>query len=160
MHFQDLDIRIGKINGVKEHPNADRLYIISVEVGSISRDIEIISGIRDHYIKDELLGKKIVVLINLEPATLRGIESNGMLLAAVYTDNVVLLTTNKSVPGNRVYIKGMERKKPKKRIGIEDWKKIKLVTLNNKVKFEDYFLRTDKEEIFTDKEVPDGCNIR
>ena len=52
------------------------------------------------------------------------------------------------------------RKKPKKRIGIEDWKKIKLVTLNNKVKFEDYFLRTDKEEIFTDKEVPDGCNIR
>ncbi len=160
MHFEDLDLRIGKINGVKEHPNADKLYIISVNFGKIMRDIEIVSGIRDYYEKEELLGKKIIVLTNLKPAAIRGIESNGMLLAAVYLDKVVLLTANKSEPGNRVYIEGMKRVTPIRKVIFDDWKKIKLTTFNNKIKFEDYFLKTDKEDIFTDKKVPDSSNIQ
>ena len=160
MHFEDLDLRIGKINGVKEHPNADKLYIISVNFGKIMRDIEIVSGIRDYYEKEELLGKKIIVLTNLKPAAIRGIESNGMLLAAVYLDKVVLLTANKSEPGNRVYIEGMKRVTPIRKVIFDDWKKIKLTTFNNKIKFEDYFLKTDKEYIFTDKKVPDSSNIQ
>lgn len=162
MHFEDLDLRIGKINGVKEHSNADKLYIISVNLGKIMRDIEIISGIREHYKKEELLGKKTVVLTNLKPAVIRGVENNGMLLAAVFLDNVVLLTANKSSPGNKVYIEGMKIVTPIKtrKVKFEEWKKIKLTTYNNKVKFESYFLKTDKEDIFTDKKVPDGCNVQ
>ena len=160
MHFEDLDLRIGKINGVKDHPNADRLYIISVDLGKIMKDIEIVSGIREYYKKEDLLGKKIIVLINLQPAIFRSVESNGMLLAAVYLDNVVLLTAKKSEIGNRVYINGVRRVTPMRKVSFENWKKIKLTTQNNKIKFEDYFLKTDKEEIFTDKKVPDGCNIQ
>ena len=160
MHFEDLDLRIGKINGVKEHPNADKLYIISVDLGKISRDIEIVSGIREYYKKEELLGKKIIVFINLQPIIIRGIESNGMLLAAVYNDNVVLLTANKGEAGSRVFIDGMKRITPIRKISFEDFKKIRLTTFNNKAKFEDYFLKTEKEKIFTDKKVPDDCIIK
>ena len=99
-------------------------------------------------------------MINLQPAIFRSVESNGMLLATVYLDNVVLLTAKKSEIGNRVYINGVRRVTPMRKVSFENWKKIKLTTQNNKIKFEDYFLKTDKEEIFTDKKVPDGCNIQ
>ncbi len=74
-----LDVRVAQILDVKDHPNADKLYILTVDFGGEKRDI--VSGIRNDYTPDQLRGKKIAFLVNLQPAKLRGIESRGMLLA-------------------------------------------------------------------------------
>lgn len=99
--FKNMDIRIAQIKEVKEHPNADRLYILRIDIGGEER--EIVAGIRMHYKPDELLGKKIVVLVNLEPATIRGVQSNGMLLAASDKERIVILTPEKEIaPGSKI----------------------------------------------------------
>lgn len=101
--FKEMDIRVGTIKAVKDHPDADKLYLILVDFGKEERDRQIIAGIKDWYKKEELIGKKVIVLLNLEPKIIRGIESNGMLLAAEYEDKVVLLTVEKDIPnGSRV----------------------------------------------------------
>src|SRR2546426_458394 len=75
-----FDLRVAQIVDVTEHPNADNLYVLEVDIGGERR--QIVAGIRKNYSKDQLRGRKIVVLVNLEPAKLRGIESRGMLLVA------------------------------------------------------------------------------
>ncbi len=78
--FQKINLRIGQVIKIDDHPNADKLYILQVDFGSEQR--QLVAGLKGYYEKDELLNKKIVVIMNLEPATLRGVESKGMLLAA------------------------------------------------------------------------------
>jgi tRNA-binding protein len=82
--FQQLEIRIAQILEAEPHPNADRLYVLKIKVGETEK--QIVAGIRASYAADQLVGKKIVVVNNLEPATIRGVESQGMLLAA--SDNL------------------------------------------------------------------------
>jgi len=91
--FKALDIRIAKIISCEEHPKADRLYVLTIDSGSGPK--KIVAGIRLHYKKEELPGKKIVVVDNLEPAVIRGVESQGMLLAARDGDRIVLLAPDK-----------------------------------------------------------------
>lgn len=74
-----FDIRVARIAEVQEHPNADKLYILQVELGEERR--QIVAGIRRDYTIGQLRGRKVVLLANLEPAKLRGVESRGMLLA-------------------------------------------------------------------------------
>ena len=78
--FKKLDIKIAEIEGVEPHPNADRLYVLSIKVGEVRK--KIVAGIRAHYNEEELKGKKIVIIDNLDPVVIRGVESQGMLLAA------------------------------------------------------------------------------
>lgn len=78
--FGKLDLRIATILSVEEHPNADRLWKIQVQVGDETR--QIVGGIRSYYTKENLIGRQIVLVSNLEPATIRGEKSEGMLLAA------------------------------------------------------------------------------
>ncbi|MCA9395927.1 MAG: hypothetical protein KC649_02050 [Candidatus Omnitrophica bacterium] len=78
--FSKLDLRIATILSVEEHPNADRLWKIQIQLGEEVR--QIVGGIRAFYTKENLIGRQIVVVANLEPATIRGEESAGMLLAA------------------------------------------------------------------------------
>ncbi len=78
--FQKLELKIAEIESVAPHPNADRLYVLGVKVGEVRKTL--VAGIRLHYSEDELKGKKIVIVDNLDPVTIRGVESNGMLLAA------------------------------------------------------------------------------
>ncbi len=92
--WKELDIRIGEIKEVKDHPNADKLLILKVDVG---KEIQLVAGIKNNYSKKELIGKKIVVFTNLEPAELRGVKSEGMLLAAVKDKEVVLLVPEKDI---------------------------------------------------------------
>ncbi|NQT33250.1 MAG: hypothetical protein HQ594_06235 [Candidatus Omnitrophica bacterium] len=94
--FKKLDLRIAEIIDVKEHPDADKLYVIQVKLGEESK--QIIAGIRAHYSTDELIGKKIVLVNNLEPATIRGEESNGMLLVASDGDDLAILMPEKDIP--------------------------------------------------------------
>lgn len=74
------DLRIARITKVELHPSAERLYILTVSLGQGSR--RIVSGIREWYTPEDLLNRNIVLVTNLKPATIRGVESNGMLLAA------------------------------------------------------------------------------
>ncbi len=65
--FEDFDLRVAEIKGVKDHPNADKLYILLLDLGKeTSDDIQIVSGIKDHYKKEKLIGKKIILLKNLK----------------------------------------------------------------------------------------------
>jgi methionyl-tRNA synthetase len=95
-YFKGLDLRIAEIKNCEEVPGADRLYKLTIDLGE---ERQIVAGIKAYYTKDQLVGKKIVVVANLEPRTLRGIVSHGMLLAASSDDksSVVLLTPDKDI---------------------------------------------------------------
>lgn len=96
--FSKLDLKIGKILSVKNHPNADKLYVLEVDLGNNDKRT-IVAGLRNHYQPEQLQGKKAVFITNLAPATLRGVESNGMLLAAVNDDDshVTILTPDEDI---------------------------------------------------------------
>ena len=79
--WQKLDLRVGKILSVENHPNADKLYVIEVDVGKFGKR-KLVAGLKTHYKPKELVGKLCIVFLNLEPAVLRGVKSEGMILAA------------------------------------------------------------------------------
>ena len=99
--FEKIELRVGKIKSVENHPNADKLYVIKVDIGGEER--QTVAGLRGHYTPEQLLDKSVVVVTNLDPAVLRGVESKGMLLAAQDGSRVVLLQPDGEVsPGAKV----------------------------------------------------------
>ncbi|MCF7872642.1 MAG: hypothetical protein K9L80_00330 [Candidatus Omnitrophica bacterium] len=99
--FKKLELKIGKIIKVEEHPNAEKLYLLTIDLGD--KQIQLAAGIKPFYALSELEGKLVPVLVNLEPKNIRGVESQGMLLAAESKDDVSLLVSDKSVaPGSVV----------------------------------------------------------
>ena len=78
--WKKLDLRIGEIKEVDNHPNADKLILLKVDIGD--KIISLVAGIKNYYKKEKLIGKKIVVFANLEPSIIRGIKSEGMVLAS------------------------------------------------------------------------------
>ena len=99
--FSEIDLRVAEIKAVEEHSDADKLLVLKIDAGDGEK--QLVAGIKNHYSTEELVGRKIIVVNNLAPAVLRGVESQGMLLAARDGDKVVLLTTEKDVePGSRV----------------------------------------------------------
>jgi len=99
--FQDLELVVAQIIEVKEHPNADKLYVLKIDTGKEEK--QIVAGIRNAYAKEALLGRKIIVVNNLEPVVLRGEESNGMLLAASDDNGLSILSLDRNVKiGSRV----------------------------------------------------------
>ena len=93
--FKKLELRTAKIVDVKDHPDADRLYVIEVEIAQEKR--QVVAGIKSSYQPEDLIGKSVVVVVNLEPATIRGVESNGMILAASDENGLSVLTLDKDV---------------------------------------------------------------
>jgi len=101
--WQKLDLRVGKIINVKDHPNAEKLYLLGIDLGSEKKTF--VAGLKQYYKPEDLKGKLCVVFTNLEPATIRGIKSEGMILAAVSEDKkkVVLIAPEKNIElGSRV----------------------------------------------------------
>jgi methionine--tRNA ligase beta chain len=99
--FRKVELKIATIKAAEPHPNADRLMVLQVDLGDEQR--QICAGIRNYYAPEDLIGKQIVVVANLETAKLRGMESQGMLLAASDDGRVIILTPEKSVqPGSKV----------------------------------------------------------
>lgn len=94
--FKKLEIKVAKIKEVTEHPNADKLYVLKIDVGEL-QEKQIVAGIRNFYKPEELIGKEIVVINNLEPAVIRGVESQGMLLAASDENGISIVTPHKEV---------------------------------------------------------------
>jgi len=151
--FSKLSLRIGKITQAKPHPSADRLYILKVSLGRETR--QLVAGLKPYFTEKELKGKHIVVLTNLKPAKLKGIESTGMLLAAEYKDKVVLLESPNSKPGDPVYIEGI--KPIGMQITLKDFEKISITTKNQKAYYQGKYLKTSKEEIQAETE--DGAKV-
>ena len=100
--FQQIDLRVAKIVEAEKVEGSEKLVKLRVSLGD--SELQIIAGIAKVYEPEQLIGKEIVIVYNLEPRILRGIESQGMLLAAHDSDgNPVLLTPEKEVPaGTRV----------------------------------------------------------
>jgi tRNA-binding protein len=88
--FAKIELRVAKVLEARAHPNADKLMLLQIDVGDVQK--QIVAGIRQHYTPEQLVGKLIVVVNNLQPAMLRGETSDGMLLAATSGEKVVLLT--------------------------------------------------------------------
>ncbi|MBI5872011.1 class I tRNA ligase family protein, partial [archaeon] len=89
--WKKMDLRIGKIIKIEPHPNAEKLYVMLVELGPGENKRQIVAGLKNFYKMEELLNKKIVLFTNLQPALIRGIESNGMLLAAEFKGKITLI---------------------------------------------------------------------
>lgn len=93
--FKKLELVVGQIKEVKEHPNADKLYLIKIDTGSEEK--QLVAGIRKFYTKEELVGRKVIVVNNLEPAVIRGEESRGMILAASDENGLSVLSLDKDI---------------------------------------------------------------
>ncbi len=87
--FSKLDLRIATVLAAREHPNADKLMLLQIKIGEVEK--QIVAGIRAYYRPEDLVGRQIVVVDNLQEVVLRGDESRGMLLAASDPQGVVLL---------------------------------------------------------------------
>ena len=99
--FAKIDFRVATITHAEDHPNADRLLKLQVDLGGETR--QICAGVKAFYNPEELVGRQIIVVANLEPRKIRGEESNGMLIAASAMEgeelrDVVLLAPGKPVP--------------------------------------------------------------
>jgi methionyl-tRNA synthetase len=94
--FAKVELKVAEVKSAEKVPKADKLLKLSIQIGEEKR--QIVAGIAEFYQPEALVGKKIIVVTNLKPAKLRGIESNGMLLAAQKKKNLTLLTVDSDIP--------------------------------------------------------------
>ncbi len=122
--FRRLDIRVGQITWIDDHPDAEKLYQLKVDIGDEQR--QIVAGLKAYYKKEEMLGRKVLVVCNLKPAKLRGIMSEGMLLAADDEDiggtSVLLLKPSEDIPNGTKMNSGLENRSS--RIEYKDFTKV------------------------------------
>ena len=93
--FRKTELKIATIKDVKPHPNADKLYVVIVDVGGVTK--QLVAGIRPFYTEESLKEKQVVIVENLEPAVIRGIESQGMILAASDENGISVITPDRRV---------------------------------------------------------------
>jgi len=100
--FAKLDLRVGKVLEVSNHPSADKLFVLKVDLGDGQPPRQILAGLRPYMPPEALLGRLVVVVANLEPRKMRGLESCGMILAAGFEEGterkVVFVTPERDVP--------------------------------------------------------------
>jgi methionyl-tRNA synthetase len=157
--FSKLDLRVAKILDVQDHPQADKLYIMNVDLGPLGKRT-IVAGMRPYYPKEEINGKSIVMVINLKPAVIRGVESKGMLLAATDVDHVVsLLNPKDSAPGAEVCVDGIARE-PVACLEFDMFKEAPL-TVDEKghVVYKGKQLKIKNNIVVTDRQVKEGAKI-
>ncbi|MDY5739071.1 MAG: methionine--tRNA ligase subunit beta, partial [Anaerovoracaceae bacterium] len=89
--FDKIDFRVGTVLSAEKHPKADRLLVFQIKMGTERR--QVISGVADDFTPEEMVGKKVIVVANLKPRKLRGLESKGMLLFADNGKRCEIVTT-------------------------------------------------------------------
>jgi methionyl-tRNA synthetase len=164
--FKDLDLEVGQILTVEKHPDAEKLFVEKVKLGDGER--QIVSGLVGHYLPEELVGKKVVILRNMAHAKLRGVESQGMLLAAegreyapphegkaaLEQGAVEVIFCHDSEVGQKILRKG-EVSAPKPSITINEFRKIKIDVRDFAVHCEGKQLATKSEDLRL-KDVKEG----
>ncbi|MDO8627595.1 MAG: methionine--tRNA ligase subunit beta [Candidatus Diapherotrites archaeon] len=98
--FRKVELRTATILSVEEIPKKDKLYKLQIDLGSEKRTI--LAGIKQSYSKEELVGKQIVVVANLLPAKIAGIESNGMMLAAGEENVDAIIVLDKKIANGTI----------------------------------------------------------
>ena len=100
--FKKVVLKVGKVIEASAHTNANKLLVLKVDLGN-GEVRQVVSGIKQWYAPEQLVGKSVVLVANLAPAVLRGVESQGMVLAASSGDQVILLSPEKeAAPGSKV----------------------------------------------------------
>lgn len=147
--FASLDLKVAKVEKVEDHPGAEKLYVLKIDLGKEKRTL--VAGLKGHYSREELEGKGIVVVANLKPARIRGIESKGMLLAADDGKGVGLLLAD-GAPGSDVAVEGIA-KRPAKEIDVKDLLKLGMTSRKGKAYYNGKPLKTGKSGVEVDKGV-------
>ena len=99
--FKKVDVRVAKVIACEPVKKSDKLLCLQVEVGGEER--QVVSGIHAWYAPEDLIGKKVLLAYNLAPAKLRGVESNGMILAATVDDAAKVIFVDDAIPtGSRL----------------------------------------------------------
>lgn len=157
---EKVDLRVAKITAIERHPEAEKLYIETIDVGE-DEPRTIVSGLVPHYTEEELLGHNIILVYNLKPAKLRGIKSEGMLLAASDTDadgneRVEVIFADDCQPGTKITVENLEPvTEEKKRIKVNDFFENPLKVQAHVVKIGDLALYAGASPLKTQR-VPDG----
>ncbi len=99
--FEKIDLRVAKVIGCERHPQADKLFVLKLDLGTEKR--QIVSGLAQSYTPGQMIGKYVVVITNLKPAVIRGVESNGMLLAGKDDKEIVVAEVNGLTPGTSIH---------------------------------------------------------
>jgi len=157
--FSDLDLEVGEILSITNHPNAEKLFVEKVRLADGER--QIVSGLVGYYLAEELVGKKVVIVKNLKPALLRGVESNGMLLAGEGREHVPpkvqkgaglekgaveVIFCEKCQVGEKVLRTG-EKSEPKALLTIDDFRKVKIDVKDFLVESEEKVLMCGTHEL-------------
>ena len=100
--FAKLKLRVGRVVEARVHPDADKLLVLQVDLGDEQR--QVVAGLKAHYEPEELVGKNLIIVVNLAPRKMRGLVSEGMLLAASSSDHsrVIIVTTDADIEAGSV----------------------------------------------------------
>jgi len=151
--FSILNLKVAEIKKVEEHPEAEKLYVLEIDAGEKR---QLVAGLKPYLKPEELLGKKIIIVSNLKPAKLRGIESQGMLLAADVGEKVRVLEASNSAPGEQVFVEGIKPKSAQ--IKYDDFAKLKITIKDKIAVYAGKPLKTSKEEVVAD--IEDDAKVR
>jgi len=141
--FEELNLKVGKVLDVSDHPNGEKLYILKIDIGETR---QLVAGLKPYYIKDELLNKNLIIVTNLKHAVLRGVESQGMLLAADDGKNVRVLEAPDAKSGEEVFAEDLSAT-GKKQITFEEFTKIPISAENESAFYENKKLKTKNSRI-------------
>ncbi|MBS3131329.1 methionine--tRNA ligase [Candidatus Woesearchaeota archaeon] len=142
-----LDLKVAQILSAEEHPNAEKLYVLKINLGNEQR--QLVAGLREHYSKEELLNKKVIVIANLKYAKLRGVESQGMLLAADDGKEVGALSVKDSEPGDEAHFGSL--KNSKEQLTYGQFSKLDIEADEGRIYFNGLQLKAGNEEVIADK---------
>lgn len=152
-----LHLCIGEITEVRDHPNAESLYLFQVDFGRMGKR-QVVAGLKKYFSKSKLAGKKTVFVVNLKKAKIRGELSEAMTLVAEdKSEKIFLLSAGKSKPGEEAKFSGLENNHSE--IGFEEFSKLKIVAQKERVVYDGRKLLAGKEEVLA-KGAEDGSKLR
>jgi methionyl-tRNA synthetase len=152
-----LDLRVAQITSAEPHPEAEKLLVLQLDLKSETR--QVCAGISKFYKAEELIGKRVVVLANLKPAKLRGLQSNGMVLAGSdATDSCLALVDASNLEVGTSLTFGDIVPVPKNKLTIDEFLNFTLMTNHGKVECEGMMLRGGQTLVSCD--LPDGSQVR
>ena len=146
-HLSKVDLRVAEIKDAREILDSDKLVRLQIDAGQLGKR-QIVAGIKKHYLPEQLVGKKIILVANLKPVKLRGVESNGMLLAAESGDGTLEVISPAGNNGEQVLADGITFEK-KNEIEIRELEKLNLKIENYKLTAQGKVLKTSAGEVKT-----------
>ncbi len=149
-----LQMRVGEIQEVKNHPNADSLYLFKVDFGDGVK--QVVAGLKKYFTPEQLTGRKTIFCTNLKPSKLRGEMSEAMTMVAEDSDHKIALLETTSLTGTEARFGDLVNNA--KEIGYDEFTKLKMTILKGKVFFDRKVLACNGEEVLA-KGVKDGAGI-